>query len=113
MKPSMSLREVLGWIAVVGMLLLSAPGVTIVHAEGEEQVLRAASAPGSACEPAAETRRTTREVVSIDISRLVAMQADGGGAGVVGLETGGYGYGEESVAVPGAASGSSAVPPTD
>ena len=50
MKPLVSLRELLGWAAVVGMLALSSLGVTIVHAESEEQALRA---PGSGAAVAA------------------------------------------------------------
>ena len=115
MKPSIDLRELLGWIAVVGMLALSSPGVAIVHAEGEEQASRAAPAPapGPACQAGAETRHATRDAVAVDISGLVAMQASGSGAGVVALETGGYGYGEEPAAGLEADSGSSAVAPTD
>ena len=113
MKPSIGLRELSGWIAVVGMLLLSSPGVTIVHAEGEEQASRAAAAPGPACQAGAETSRATRHAVSVDLSGLVAMGASGSGAGVVALETGGYGYGEEPAAGPEGASGSSVVVPTD
>ena len=79
MKPLVSLRALLGWAVVVGMLVLSSPGVTIVHAESQEQALRA---PGS-------------------------------GAGVVALETGGYGYGEEPAARLGDASAPSVVVPTD
>jgi hypothetical protein len=113
MKPSIDLRELLGWIAVVGMLVLSSPGVMIVHAEGEEQALRAAPAPGPVCQAGAETSRATRQAVSVDLSGLVAMRAPGSGTGVVALETGGYGYGEESAAGLEATSGSSAVVPTD
>jgi len=113
MKPSIDLRELLGWIAVVGMLALSSPGVTIVHAEGEEQASRAAPAPGPVCQAGAETSHATRDAVAVDISGLVAMQASGSGAGVVALETGGYGYGEEPAAGLEADSGSSAVAPTD
>lgn len=110
MKPSIGLREVLGWIAVVGMLALSSPGVTIVHAEGEEQASRAAPAPEPACQADAETGHATRQAVTVDLSGLVAMRAPGSGAGVVALETGGYGYGEEPAAGPEDASGSA---PTD
>ena len=111
MKPSIDLREMLGWIAVVGMLLLSSPGVTIVHAEGEEQASRAAPAP--ACQAGEETNHATRQAVSVDLSGLVAMRASGSGDGVVALETGGYGYGEESAAGLEAAAAPSAVVPTD
>jgi hypothetical protein len=113
MKPSICLRELLGWIAVVGMLLLSSPGVRIVHAEGEAQAPRAIAAPGPACQAGAETSHATRDAASVDISGLVAMRATGSGAGVVALETGGYGYGEEPAAVPEGVSVPSAVVPTD
>jgi hypothetical protein len=110
MKPSIGLREVLGWIAVVGMLVLSSPGVTIVHAEGEVQASRAIPAPGPACQAGAETGHAIRQAVSVDLPGLVAMRAPGSDAGVVALQTGGYGYGEEPAAGPEDASGSA---PTD
>jgi hypothetical protein len=113
MKPSLSLRELLGWIAVVGMLVLSSPGVTIVHAESEEQASRAVPAPGPACQAGAETSHATRHAVSVDVSGLVALRAPGSGAGVVALETGGYGYGEEPAAGLEGASAPSAAVPTD
>jgi len=34
MKPSFGLRDLAGWFAVLAMLALSSPGVTIVKAEG-------------------------------------------------------------------------------
>jgi hypothetical protein len=113
MKHSLSLRELLGWIAVVGMLVLSSPGVTVVHAESEEQASRAIAAPGPACQAGAETSHATRQVVSVDLSGLVVQRAPGSGTGVVALETGGYGYGEEPAAGLEGASAPRAAVPTD
>ena len=113
MKPSIDLRELLGWIAVVGMLVLSSPGVTIVHAESEAQASRVITSPGPACQAGAETGPATRRSYSVDLSGIVAVQAAGSGAGVVALHTGGYGYGEEPPAVLEGASAPSVVVPTD
>jgi hypothetical protein len=108
MKPSIDLADLLGWVAVVAMLILASPGVTIVHAEVEEQAAHAMPAPGPACQAGAEARRS----VSVDISALVEMQADGG-TDVVTLGTGGYGYGERSPAGLVDDSGRSAYAPAD
>jgi len=112
MKPSIDLRDVLGWVAVVGMLVLASPGVTIVHAESEEQAARAVPAPGPACQTDAETLQAARRY-TVDVSGLVAMQAADSGSGVVALGTGGYGYGERSPAGPAEAPGSGAAARAD
>ncbi len=112
MKPSIGLRDLLGGVALVAMLILSSPGVTIVHAE-EEQASRVATPPGPVCEAGAEAGYNARRSYSADISGLVAMQAARGGSGVVPLETGGYGYGEEPAADARDTLGSGAVAPTD
>ena len=109
MKPSIDLRDVLGWVAVVGMLALASPGVTIVHAEAEEQAARAMPAPEPICQADAEAYRR----YSVDISGLAAMQAADGDSGVVTLGTGGYGYGERSPAGLVDDSGTGAFAPAD
>lgn len=109
MKPSIDLWDLLGWVAVVAMLVLASPGVTIVHAEAEEQAARAMPAPGPACPADAEAPRR----YSVDISDLVAKQAADGGTAVVTLGTGGYGYGERSPAGLVDDSGRSAYAPAD
>jgi hypothetical protein len=109
MKQSINLWDLLGWVAVVAMLVLASPGVTLVHAEAEEQAARAMPAPGPACQADAEAHRS----FSVDISDLVAMQTTDGGTGVVTLGTGGYGYGERSPAGLVDDSGRSAYSPAD
>jgi hypothetical protein len=113
MKPSISLRDLLGWIAVVGMLALSSLGVTIVRAEGEGQASPVSPPPGPTCQAGAETGHAARRTLSVDLSELVAQRAPGSPAGVVALETGGYGYAEEPAAGPGDASVSIVVVPAD
>ncbi len=112
MKPSIGLRDLLGWIALVAMLILSSPGVTIVHAE-EERVSPVAATPGPVCEDGAGLGYNARRSYSVDISGLVALQADESRAAVVPLATGGYGYGEEPPAQLRGALGSGVVAPTD
>ena len=113
MKPSISVWDLLGWIAVVGMLALSSPGVKIVHAEGDRRAQLETPAPGPSCQADSETTRSVRRVLSVDISRLVAMQAPAAAEGVVALETGGYGYDEEPASGAGGAPPSSAAVPAN
>jgi hypothetical protein len=94
------------------MLILSSPGVTVVHAE-EEPASHVAAPAGPACEDGAGVGYNARRSYTVDISGLVAMQADGSRAVVVPLATGGYGYGEEPPAELRGALGSGATAPTD
>ena len=112
MKPCIGLRDLLGWIALVAMLILSSPGVTIVNAE-EERASRVAAAPGPVCEDGAGLGYNARRSYSVDISGLVAMQADASRPVVVPLATGGYGYGEEPPAELRGNLGSGVIAPTD
>ena len=95
MKPSLSLWELLGWIAVVATLALASPGVKTVRAETDGQVALELPPPGPSCPVDAEAPRPARRVLSVDLSRLVAMQPPAASGGVVALDTGGYGYAEE------------------
>jgi hypothetical protein len=110
MKPSLGLRDLAGWFAVLAMLALSSPGVTIVKAEGGGQASVAVPPPGPACQADPETERVARRAVAVDLSRLAERN---GAAGVVALGTGGYGYPQEPAANPGGASVHIGIEPVD
>jgi hypothetical protein len=110
MKPSFSLRDLAGWLAVLAMFALLSPGVSVVRAESADRVSLSTPAPGPSCQADRENEGGAARALTLDVSRLAAHPSR---AGVVSLDTGGYGYDEEPAAEPDGASVHIVVVPVD
>jgi len=110
MKPSLSLRDLAGWLAVLAMLALLSPGVSVVRAEGADRASLSTPAPGPSCQADRGNEGVAARALALDMSRLAAHPAR---AGVVSLDTGGYGYDREPAAEPDGASVRIVVVPLD
>jgi hypothetical protein len=91
MKPSFGVRDLVGWLAVLAVLTLLSPGVSVVRAEGADPAALSTAPPGPSCQADGGTEVSTGRTLDLDLSRLAAHRAR---SEVVSLDTGGYSYDE-------------------